>query len=90
MSRSQAEREALDSRIHSKVNAHHRAAFADRYPSAVEHSLRLIVERLQLGLEKRGNDDPSDPTTWRLSAADIDHLSAAIERLDKIRERNRD
>jgi hypothetical protein len=79
------QQQAQDAIIRGKVNAAHRQAFSERYPSQVEHCLRLLMERLQLGLDKRVGDDPMDPATWRLSAGELDSLTAAIARLDSIR-----
>ena len=69
-----------------KVNAVHRAAFADKYPGQVEHCLRLVLERLQAGLDKRDGVDPGNPDTWRISAEELASLAAAAGHLHTIRD----
>lgn len=39
-------------RIAQKVGAAHRDAFRQKFPGQCEHIMRLIAERLQLGLRK--------------------------------------
>ena len=41
-----------ETRIAQKVNAAHREAFREKFPGQIEHIMRLIAERLQLGLRK--------------------------------------
>ena len=79
------ERQVQDVRILQKVNAAHREAFSVKYPGQIEHCLRLVVERLQAGLDKRGNVDVANPATWILSVNEIAALSEAAERLHRIR-----
>ena len=76
---------AQDTKILQKVNRIHRDAFQEKYPGQIEHCLRLVMERLQAGLDKRGNVDVSRPDTWLLSTAEIADLSEAAERLHNIR-----
>lgn len=85
MTQLQAQRETADVKIMQKVNAVHRAAFSDKYPGQVEHCLRLVLERLQAGLDKRDGVDPGNPDSWRLSAEEIVNLAAAAEHLHSIR-----
>ena len=66
-----------DVKIMGKVNQAHRESFAARAPTIVEHCLRLTVERLQAGLDKRGGVIINDPKTWVLSATEIKDLSIA-------------
>jgi|LakMenEpi03Aug12_release.lakeMendotaPanAssembly.Ray.scaffolds.fasta_scaffold221780_3 hypothetical protein len=80
-----ANKQIQDTRILQKVNHAHREAFSSKFPGQVEHCLRLVMERLQAGLDKRGNIDVSDPATWNLSASEIQYLAAAAEHLQKIR-----
>ena len=80
-----AERQVADTKILQKVNAAHREAFGDRYPSQVEHCLRLTMERLQAGLDKRGAVDIADPETWVLMPVEIKHLAEAAHLLNSIR-----
>ena len=80
-----ANKQIQDTRILQKVNHAHREAFSSKFPGQVEHCLRLVMERLQAGLDKRVNIDVSDPATWNLSASEIQYLAAAAEHLQKIR-----
>jgi hypothetical protein len=75
-----------DTLILQKVNASHRIAFADKYPNQVEHILRLITERLQLGLTKLEGTDLQQPKTWILSCDEIQHLAEAMFYVHQIRQ----
>jgi len=75
-----------DTLILQKVNASHRIAFADKYPNQVEHILRLITERLQLGLTKLEDTDLQNPETWILSCEEIEHLAQAMFYVHQIRQ----
>jgi len=81
----EAERQAADVKILQKVGAAQREAFGDRYPGQVEHCLRLTMERLQAGLDKRGSVDIADPSTWVLMPEEIKHLAEAAHHLHTIR-----
>ena len=81
----QAAIQAADTRIMQTVNAAHRLAFTDKYPTQIEHSLRLVMERLQHGLDKREGIDLSRVDTWRLTPAEIESLAAAAYHLNEIR-----
>jgi phage terminase Nu1 subunit (DNA packaging protein) len=71
IAREQADAHRLEeTKIAQKVNAAHRAAFREKWPGQIEHIMRLIAERLQLGLRK---DNPIE-----LTAAEIQALSAAL------------
>lgn len=72
--------------ILQKINASHRVAFAEKYPGQVEHILRLLTERLHLGLDKRDNVNVTDPTTWKLSSAEIADLAEALYHIHSVRE----
>ena len=74
-----------DTKILQKVNRVHREAFAEKYPSQVEHCLRLVMERLQAGLDKRDGCDVSDPTTWRMTTIELRDLAETAHQLDTIR-----
>jgi hypothetical protein len=50
-----------------------------------KHILRLITERLHLGLDKRQGVDPGDPDTWRLTASEIRDLAEAMSYLHGIK-----
>ena len=81
-----ANQQLQDTRILQKINRVHRDAFGEKYPGQIEHCLRLVMERLQAGLDKRGNVDISRSDTWNITASEIDHLAAAAERLHRIRQ----
>lgn len=80
-----AAEQAQDTKIMQKVNHVARDAFAVKYPHQVEHCLRLVMERLQAGLDKRGEFDMTNPDTWILSTAEIADLAEAAESLHNIR-----
>jgi len=80
-----ANKQVQDVKIMQKVNRVHRDAFAEKFPGQVEHCLRLVLERLQAGLDKRSNVDIANPTTWILSTAEIADLAESAERLHNIR-----
>jgi len=73
-----------DTKILQKVNAAHREGFAQKYPGQVEHCLRLVMERLQAGLDKRDGCDVGDPDTWRMSTRELQELTQAAHQLDQI------
>jgi len=77
-------RQTQDTRILQKVNAVHRDAFMLKYPGQVQHCLRLTMERLQLGLDKRDGMLAADPQTWRLSAAELADLATCAHKLNDI------
>lgn len=79
------ERLVADTKILQKVNSAHRDAFSIKYPGQIEHCLRLTMERLQLGLDKRDGTNPANPDTWRLSAGEIESLARTAHLLDAIR-----
>jgi len=81
----QQERMTRDTVIMQKVNHAHRQAFAQRFPTQIQHCMRLTAERLQAILTSKPAD-LADPMTWKSSAADIDHLSQALYVLAKISE----
>jgi len=74
-----------DTKILQKVNAIHRDAFAQKYPGQIEHCLRLVMERLQIGLDKRDGVLVDDPTTWKLSTIEIQELTQSAYYLNEIR-----
>jgi hypothetical protein len=77
--------QVADIKILQKVNAAHREGFAVKYPGQIEHCLRLVMERLQLGLDKRNGVDPANPDTWRLSTQELSELVQCAYQLDSIR-----
>lgn len=60
--------------------------FAEKFPSQCEHILRLITERLHLGLDKRDGTDPAIPETWKLSSNEIADLAEAMNHINQIRQ----
>lgn len=74
-----------DVKILQKVNAVHREAFVEKYPGQVEHCLRLVMERLQVGLDKRDGVDIANPDTWRLTTQELSDLVQCAYQLDTIR-----
>ena len=80
-----ANKQVTETIILQKVNRAHREAFGVKYPGQVEHCLRLTMERLQLGLDKRDGSDPALPDTWRLSTGELRDLAETVSILDQIR-----
>jgi hypothetical protein len=80
-----AAQQTADVKILQKLNAVNREAFLDKYPSQVEHCLRLTMERLQGGLDKRGSVVVDNPDTWRMTPAELAHLAQTAQALDLIR-----
>jgi hypothetical protein len=78
-------RRADDTKILQKVNAANREAFTLRFPGHIEHSMRLISERLQNCLTKPHTMDLSDPDTWPATAGEIASLAAALWSLEQVR-----
>jgi len=74
-----------DTKILQKVNGALREGFATKYPGQVEHCLRLVMERLQAGLDKRDAVDISNPDTWRLSTQELAELAQCAHLLNEIR-----
>lgn len=84
-------RQVLDTRILQKVNGAHREAFQEKFPGQLEHILRLITERLHLGLDKRDGVRVTEPNTWILSSEEILALASAMNQINQIRQSvNRD
>jgi hypothetical protein len=80
-----AQEQLADTRILQKVNAVHRSAFTEKYPGQVEHCLRLTMERLQAGLDKRDAVDIANPETWKMSSVEIQELAHTAYLLNEIR-----
>lgn len=80
-----ANKQVQDVKILQKVNAVHRDAFLSKYPGQVEHCLRLTMERLHFGLDKRGSVDITKPETWILLPDELRDLAQTAYYLDKIR-----
>ena len=73
-----------DTKIMQKVNGAHLDAFEQRYPRQVRHCLRLTMERLQRSFEKQGEEDPGQPSTWRLNTSELADLARAAYYLEQI------
>jgi hypothetical protein len=58
----------------------------EKAPQQMEHILRLISERLHLGLDKRDGVRVQDPNTWILTAEEIEHLAHAMFLVNEIRQ----
>ena len=80
-----ARQQTADVKILQKVNAANREAFGVKYPGQVEHCLRLVMERLQAGLDKRDGVDVADPDTWRMTTQELRELADAAHLLNTIR-----
>jgi len=80
------ERLSQDVRIQGKINAAHREAFLVKFPGQVEHTLRLLTERLQLGLDKRDGVVVTDPDTWLLRPDELQSLAEAMWYVNEIRQ----
>jgi hypothetical protein len=74
-----------ETKIMQKVMAVNREAFTQRFPGHIEHSMRLISERLQNCLVKPGEMDLSDPHTWPATPAEIESLAAALWSMEQVR-----
>ena len=75
-----------ETKIMQKVNAVNREAFTLRFPGHIEHSMRLISQRLQNCLTKPQAMDLSDPHTWPATAGEIESLAAALWSLEQTRQ----
>jgi phage terminase Nu1 subunit (DNA packaging protein) len=77
IAREQADAHRLEEvKIAQKVNAAHREAFREKFPGQIEHIMRLIAERLQLGLRK---DNPVE-----IMPSEIRDLSQALNQIYEI------
>lgn len=79
-------RRADDVKIAQKVNAANREAFVQKFPGQLQHSMRLINERLMNCLNKPEGTDLASPATWPAPAADLRDLAQALYHLDQIRQ----
>jgi hypothetical protein len=80
------DREILTAKArHDATNAFKSNQFAEKFPSQCEHILRLITERLHLGLDKRDGTDPAIPETWKLNSNEIADLAEAMFHLNQVR-----
>jgi hypothetical protein len=77
-------RQVQDTKIMQKVNAVSREAFLSKYPGQIEHILRLLCEKMQMSLDKRGANDPTDSSTWLLSPAEYAELAQSIYHINEV------
>ena len=84
--KAQEETKVKETLILQKINASHRVAFAEKFPGQLEHILRLLTERLHLGLDKRDGVVVTDPSTWKLTAGEICDLANALHQIHQVRE----
>ena len=80
------ERQIQDVKIMQKVNRVNREAFLEKFPGQVEHCLRLTMERLQAGLDKRDGVDIGNPATWRMNTQELNELANIAHKLNQIRQ----
>lgn len=78
-------RRADDTKIMQKVNAANREAFVQKFPGHLEHSMRLVSERLMNCLNKPAGIDLSNTTTWPATPEEILTLCKSLESLEQIR-----
>jgi hypothetical protein len=76
-----AAKETQDVKIAQKIMATHREAFRLKWPSQLEHCLRLTAERLQSCLNKPEGCVLQDPKTWPADDEAIRNLAMAVESL---------
>ena len=79
------QRMARDTKIMQGVNAAHREAFGQKFPGQLEHSMRLISERLQQILTKPEGIVLNNPVTWPGTALEIADLAQALWHLQQVR-----
>jgi len=78
-------RRADETKILQKVNAANREAFVQRLPGQLEHTMRLVMERLQHCLNKDGDTVLNQPATWVAQPDEIAALSASLWSLEQVR-----
>ena len=81
-----AEQQVQETIILQKVNRVHREAFSEKFPGQLEHILRLITERLHLGLDKRDGVNVQNPDTWILTSEEILCLAQSMKAINEIRQ----
>ena len=81
----QEARQVDDTKIAQKVQAANREAFVIKFPGQLQHSMRLINERLMNCLNKPEGCDLQRPDTWPATTEQILHLAQALHHLDQIR-----
>jgi len=79
------QRRVDETKILQKVNAVNREAFVIKFPGQIEHSMRLITERLQHILTKPSGVELTHPATWLGTPEDIMSLCHALRSLEEVR-----
>lgn len=77
-------RRADETKILQKVNAANREAFLIKFPGMLEHSLRLVNERLMNCLNKPEGINLGDPDTWPAPPSEIHDLCEALRCLNEV------
>jgi hypothetical protein len=80
------QRRARDVKIMQGINQAHREAFVVRLPGQLEHSMRLIAERLIAVLAKPPGTVLEQPDTWPADAGQIAHLAESLWHLELVRQ----
>lgn len=83
----QEQRRAADTRIMQKVNAVTREAFLTKFPGHIEHTMRLISERLMHCLAKPQTCDLDQPQTWPATTEQIRDLAQALVAIESLHQR---
>lgn len=76
-----------DVRIMQKVNAVTREAFLVKFPGHIEHTMRLISERLMHCLAKPPTCDLHQPHTWPATTEQIRDLAQALVAIESLHQR---
>ena len=79
-------RRARDVKIMQGINQAHREAFVVRLPGQIEHSMRLIAERLIACLAKPEGTVLDQPDTWPATTQEIHDLADSLWVLEQLRE----
>ena len=78
--RKYAESQAIqDSAIYEKMTKPKVDQFEERMPTQVAHCLRLVLERLQLGMDKRSRIQITNEEVAQLSRAALDLYNIHVE-----------
>jgi len=80
------QRRARDVKIMQGINQAHREAFVVRLPGQLEHSMRLIAERLIAVLAKPPGTVLEQPDTWPADADSIASLAQSLWHLELTRQ----
>jgi len=78
-------RHADETKILQKVNLANREAFVQRMPGQLEHTMRLVMERLQHCLHKNPDTVLDMPQTWPATPGEIAALAESLWHLEQVR-----